>query len=133
MEKFEKSLTETVKLQGSEELSESVIYPGTGLELTSIRSQKAQSALPNIPGRGVPTNLLTQYWLIFESNNSIKNKFYEEIYLDQPHSIRVNTEESTLFSYISYLSSFTRTPVAIYGPAGSGKKSIIELFNKNNQ
>ena len=77
--------------------------------------------------------MLTQYWLIFESGNSIKNKFYEEIYLDHPHSIRVNTEESTLFSYIIHLGSFSKTQVAICGPPGSGKKSIVELFSKNNQ
>lgn len=53
--------------------------------------------------------------------------------MDQPHSIRVNTDESTLFSYISFLISHSNTQVALCGPPGSGKKSIVELFNKNNQ
>jgi hypothetical protein len=117
----------------SEGLNKYVIYPGAGLEIHPLRSVRAQSAMPNIPSSGVPTNLLLSSNLLQESSQLTKNKFYEEIYLDQPHLVRINTDESALFSYLVLLNSYTGTSTMLYGQGSTGKKSIVELYGKNNQ
>lgn len=53
--------------------------------------------------------------------------------MDYPHRIRVITEESAYFSYIALLNRHANIPIAIYGPPSSGKKSIIDIFNKKNK
>ena len=73
-------------------INKNIIYPGAGLEIHPIRSVRAQTALPNIPACGVPTNLLTQSAFLQENTQTVKNKFYEEIYLDQPYMVRINTD-----------------------------------------
>lgn len=109
----------------SEGLNKYVIYPGAGLEIHPLRSVRAQSAMPNIPSSGVPTNLLLSSNLLQESSQLTKNKFYEEIYLDQPHLVRINTDESALFSYLILLNSYTGTSTMLYGQGSTGKKSIV--------
>ena len=116
-----------------EGLNKYVVYPGAGLEIHPIRSVRAQSTLPNIPSCGVPTNILTYMNLLQENIQTVKNKFYEEIYLDQPYLVRINTDESAIYSYKNLLNSFVEDPILVYGPCGTGKKSLIDLYVKNNQ
>jgi len=59
------------------------------------------------------------------------NKFYEEIIISEPNLIRVNCYESNRYSYSAQLASYNNVPTMLFGPANSGKKSIIELYAKN--
>lgn len=129
--KLEKYVAEVTKADnfGPDELPNSIIYPNCGLEVQLMSGLRSQSSL-GIPEKGIITNVLRAD-LAADTEPSKNNKFFEEIVISEVHLIRVNYEESNRFNYVAQLAALESTPVMLFGPQNSGKKTIVELYSKN--
>lgn len=121
-------------LKTNDDFVNEIVFPGGGLEIVSLTSARAQSSLSSLPVIGDITNIVNSYNELFDGNNPVpKNKFESEFFFDDPNNIRVVTPETVMFSYLNFLNKRNKTTIAIYGAPCSGKRSIIDAFNKSHQ
>lgn len=113
-----------------EGILQSVVFPGSGLEIFTLSSQRAQNSLSS--NCGTITNIVNKYELLMNHDkNLVKNKFEPDFYYAEPNKLRVITEETIIYSYFALLNGRAKVPLALYGPQASGKKSTIDVFNNS--
>jgi hypothetical protein len=87
-----------------------------------------------VPIPGDILNVQNRYNALFELNSfRTKNKYEHQFYFDDPHSIRAVTREAALFTYFASLTQGLGVPFFVYGPGNSGKKAVVEIFNKGKE
>ncbi len=67
--------SEIVRSNIYDDLLYSIVFPGNGLEIFALNSQRVQSALSFIPNLGNITNIVNKYNSLFDGETVNKNKF----------------------------------------------------------